>query len=183
MSLKLLISSMAAFVAQSALAEEPTIMAAETVVVTATRLATPLKTTLAHTTLIDQDDIRRSGARDIATLLRQEAGLEMTQDGGIGQRSSLFIRGTNSSHALVLIDGVPINSATAGGAALDQIMLDQVDRVEIARGNLSSLYGSQAIGGVVQIFTKAGQTTPGGSIHAGLGSDCSAARCRATSRG
>ena len=169
MKLKLLISSIAAILVQSALAEEPTILKAEPVVVTATRLATPLKTTLPHTTLIDQDDIRQSGARDIATLLRQEAGLEMTQDGGVGQRSSLFIRGTNSSHALVLIDGVPINSATAGGAALDQIMLDQVDRVEIARGNLSSLYGSQAIGGVVQIFTKAGRTTPGGSIHAGLG--------------
>ncbi len=169
MKINFLVLSLAATLAQSSRADETPILEAEPVVVTATRLATPLKTTLPHTTLIDQDDIRQSGARDITTLLRQEAGLEMTQDGGIGQRSSLFIRGTNSSHTLVLIDGVPINSATAGGAALDQIMLDQVDRVEIARGNLSSLYGSQAIGGVVQIFTKAGNATPGGSIHAGLG--------------
>lgn len=162
-----LFGAMAYALCQIAFAEEA--LQADPVVVTATRLATPIKTTLPHTTLIDQNDIRQSGARDIASILRQEAGLEITQDGGIGQRSSVFSRGTNSSHTLVLIDGVPINSATAGGAALDQIMLDQVDRIEIARGNLSSLYGSQAIGGVVQIFTKAGAIEPGASIHAGLG--------------
>ncbi len=162
-----LYGAMAFALCEIVLAEEA--LQADPVVVTATRLATPIKTTLPHTTLIDQDDIRQSGARDIATILRQEAGLEITQDGGIGQRSSVFSRGTNSSHTLVLIDGVPINSATAGGAAIDQIMLDQVDRIEIARGNLSSLYGSQAIGGVVQIFTKAGGAEPGASIHAGLG--------------
>ncbi len=170
MKFKLLISSIAATLAPFALAEEPKILEAEPVVVTATRLATPIKTTLPHTTLIDQDDIRKSGARDLTTLLRQEVGLEIVQNGGIGQQSSLFTRGTNSTHTLVLIDGMPINPATAGGAALDQIMLDQVDHVEIARGNLSSLYGSQAIGGVIHVFTKASKSEPGGSISAGFGS-------------
>lgn len=170
MKLKLLFGSIAACLTHSALAEESAVWESEPVVITATRLATPIKTTLPHTTLIDQEDIRKSGARDLPTLLRQEAGLEITQNGGIGQPISLFTRGTNSSHTLVLIDGIPINSATAGGAALDQIMLDQVDRVEIARGNLSSLYGSQAIGGVVHIFTTAGEPRTGGNVSAGLGS-------------
>ena len=155
---------------QLAIADDAAIPEAEPIVVTATRLATSLKTTLPHTTLIDQEEIRKSGARDLTTLLRQEAGLEIIQNGGLGQQSSLFTRGTNSTHTLVLVDGMPINPATAGGAALDQIMLDQVDHVEIARGNLSSLYGSQAIGGVIHIFTKANKAEPGGSISAGLGS-------------
>ncbi len=170
MKLKLLFGSIAASLTHPAVAADPMLLENEPVVITATRLATPIKTTLPHTTLIDQEDIRKSGARDLSTLLRQEAGLEITQSGGLGQPSSLFTRGTNSSHTLVLIDGIPVNSATAGGAALDQIMLDQVDRVEIARGNLSSLYGSQAIGGVIQIFTQAIKAEPGGSVSAGLGS-------------
>ena len=136
MNLNLLFGNIAVCLTHAAFAVEPIVLlASEPVVITGTRLATPIKTTLPHTTLIDQEDIRKSGARDLSTLLRQEAGLEITQSGGIGQPSSLFTRGTNSSHTLVLIDGIPINSATAGGAAIDQIMLDQVERVEIARGN------------------------------------------------
>ncbi len=171
MNLNLLFGNIAVCLTHAAFAVEPMVpLESEPVVITGTRLATPIKTTLPHTTLIDREDIRTSGARDLSTLLRQEAGLEITQSGGIGQPSSLFTRGANSSHTLVLIDGIPINSATAGGAAIDQIMLDQVERVEIARGNLSSLYGSQAIGGVIQIFTHANKTEPGGSISAGFGS-------------
>lgn len=163
-----LFGGLAVFCLQSAFAEKTQEL--DPVVVTATRLATPIKTTLPHTTLIDSEDIRNSGAKDLTTLLRAEAGLEIAQDGGLGQRSSAFSRGTNSSHTLVLIDGIPINSATAGGAALDQIMLDQVDRVEIARGNLSSLYGSQAIGGVIQVFTKGAKSGSGGAVSVGYGS-------------
>lgn len=141
------------------------------VVVTATRVAQPLKQSLVHTTLINQQDIQASQAADVPTLLKSLAGLEIHQSGGIGKQSSLFMRGSNSSHTLVLVDGVRINSATTGATALDQIMLDQVERIEVVRGNVSSMYGSEAIGGVVQIFTKRGKGAPSFNVSGGVGSN------------
>lgn len=141
------------------------------VVVTATRVEQPLKQSLVHTTLIGQQDIQTSQAADVPTLLKSLAGVEIYQSGGIGKQSSLFMRGSNSSHTLVLVDGVRINSATTGATALDQIMLDQVERIEVVRGNVSSMYGSEAIGGVVQIFTKRGKGTPSFNVSGGAGSN------------
>ena len=80
------------------------------------------------------------------------------------------MRGTNSSHVLVLLDGVRINSATAGFTALEHIMLDSIERIEVVRGNVSSLYGSEAIGGVIQLFTRRGRGEPALNASAGLGS-------------
>jgi vitamin B12 transporter len=151
------------------LAEE--IPQAETVVVTANRTEERLAQTLQHTTLITPEQIRNSGAADLATLLRQEAALEIAQSGGVGKQSSTFMRGANSNHTLVLIDGVRANSATVGATALDQIMLDQIDRIEVVRGNVSSLYGSEAIGGVIQIFTRRGKGEPALSAAAGYGTE------------
>ena len=139
------------------------------VVVTATRVAQPLKQSLSHTTVITQQDIQASQAVDVPSLLKNLAGVEMYQSGGVGKQSSLFMRGTNSSHTLVLLDGVRINSATTGSTAIDQIMLDQVERIEVVRGNVSSVYGSEAIGGVVQIFTKHGKGAPSFNIGGGAG--------------
>ncbi|MDD2700393.1 MAG: TonB-dependent receptor [Sideroxydans sp.] len=140
------------------------------VVVTATRNEQHLTQTLLHTTVISQRDIQSSGATDVPTLLRSLAGVEIYQSGGIGKQSSLFMRGTNSSHTLVLLDGVRINSATTGTTAIDQLMLDQVERIEVVRGNVSSLYGSEAIGGVIQIFTKRGKGKPSFNSSVGAGS-------------
>ena len=140
------------------------------IVVTASRVRQPLTQSLRHTTVITAADIRASQAADLPTLLRQQAGIEVTQSGGVGTQSSLFLRGANSNQALVLLDGHRIDSATTGAAALDQITLADIERIEIVRGNVSALYGASAIGGVIQIFTRKGTGRPAGELRAGLGS-------------
>lgn len=142
----------------------------ELLIVTPTRMTQALGKSIADTTVLDQQDIRDSGAPDVPTLLRSLAGVEVAQSGGLGNMSSTFMRGTNSDHVLVLLDGVRINSATAGTTALEHIMLDSIERIEVVRGNVSSLYGSEAIGGVIQLFTKRGSGTPAFNANAGLGS-------------
>ncbi len=139
------------------------------VVVTATRIEQPLKQTLSSTTVITQEDIKNSQAHDLVTILRGVAGVEFSQNGGIGKATSLFLRGSNSNQVLVLVDGVRINSATTGTASIQDLMLDQIERIEIVRGNVSSVYGSDAIGGVVQIFTKKGRGAPRGNVSVGVG--------------
>ncbi|HEU0219344.1 MAG TPA: TonB-dependent receptor [Gallionella sp.] len=139
------------------------------VVVTATRTAQPLATSLASVTVISREDIQRSQVVDVATILRGVAGVELSQNGGMGKSSSLFLRGSNSTQVLVLLDGVRINSATLGTTSLESLMLDQIERIEVVRGNVSSLYGSEAIGGVVQIFTKRGKGEPTFNVSGSLG--------------
>jgi len=139
------------------------------VVVTATRLEQPLNQTLSSTTVITEQDIRNSQAPDVPTILRSVAGVEIDQNGGTGKTSGVFLRGTNSTHVLVLVDGVRINTATFGTTSIDQLMLDQIERIEVVRGNVSSLYGSEAIGGVIQIFTKHGRGAPAPNLSVGFG--------------
>ncbi|MEQ1838104.1 MAG: TonB-dependent receptor [Candidatus Nitrotoga sp.] len=139
-------------------------------IVTGTRIGQPLKQTLSHATVINQQEIQNSQATDVPSLLKNLAGVEFSQSGGIGKQASLFMRGTNSSHVLILLDGVRINSATTGTTAVDQLMLDQIERIEVVRGNVSSVYGSEAIGGVIQIFTKRGRGEPDFSASVGAGS-------------
>jgi vitamin B12 transporter len=139
------------------------------VVVTASRSEQAINQTLQNTSVITQRDILESGATDVPSLLRNLAGVEVAQTGGMGSQSSLYLRGTNSTHTLVLVDGVRISSATTGATAIDQLMLDQVERIEVVRGNVSSLYGSEAIGGVVQIFTKRSKGAPRATVSAGYG--------------
>jgi len=127
------------------------------VVVTAARVEQPQTDALPHTTVISAEDIRNSQAPDLPALLERQAGLQITRTGGPGQQASLFMRGANSSETLILIDGVPIRrQASFGLPALENILPDQIDHIEIVRGNVSAIYGSGAIGGVVQIFTKRG---------------------------
>jgi vitamin B12 transporter len=153
--------------ASFAYAETATVL--DEVVVTAARVEQPLDQSMAHTTVISQKEIRESQAVDVPALLKNLAGVEIYQSGGIGKQSSLFVRGTNSSHALVLLDGVRIGSATSGMTAIDQLMLDQIERIEVVRGNVSSLYGSEGIGGVIQIFTRRGKGVPAFNASAGAG--------------
>ncbi len=142
----------------------------ELLIVTPTRMSQPLDKAIADTTVLTQEDIRKSGAPDLPTLLRSVAGVDVIQSGGLGKVSSIFMRGTNSSHVLVLLDGVRINSATTGTTAIEHIMLDSIERIEVVRGNVSSLYGSEAVGGVIQLFTKRGHGAPAFNASAGLGS-------------
>lgn len=124
------------------------------VLITATRTELPLEEVLAPSVVISRADIDRSMALDISNLLRFHAGLEISRAGGPGQQTSVFIRGTDSNQAVVLIDGVKINPATTGGAALQNISPDIVERIEVVKGPRSSLYGSDAIGGVINVITR-----------------------------
>ena len=143
----------------------------ETIVVTPSRAPQKLAEPLQHTSVITREAISASTASDLPTLLRQESGVEIAQTGGIGTQSAIRIRGSESDHVLVLIDGVRVNSVTTGTTAIDQILLDEIDRIEIVRGNVSSVYGSEAIGGVVQIFTRRGEGDMKVSGKVGVGVD------------
>jgi vitamin B12 transporter len=126
----------------------------DAVIVTATRTAVTADELLASATVLTRADIARSGARNVPELLRGVAGMDFATQGGYGKLTNSYVRGTNPGQVLVLIDGVKIGSATAGTPAWEFLPLSEIDRVEIVRGPRSSLYGSEAVGGVVQIFTR-----------------------------
>ncbi len=140
------------------------------VVVTATRTESALSDAIAPTEVLDRAQIERSQARDLVDLLRGRAGIDIANQGGAGKLSTVFIRGTESDHVLVLVDGVRIGSATAGLAAFQDLPVDQIERIEIVRGPRSSLYGSEAIGGVIQIFTRRDQDGFAPRARVGIGS-------------
>lgn len=125
-------------------------------VVTAARVEQAPEHNLAATTVIDRVQIERSQAQSVPDLLRRVPGVTLTNNGGPGKSTSLFMRGTNSNHVLVLIDGVKAGSVTSGGASLQDLPVELIERIEVVRGPRSSLYGSEAIGGVIQIFTRKG---------------------------
>ncbi len=125
------------------------------VVVTATRTPVSIADSVVPVQVIDRKQIDRSQAASLLDLLRGRAGLDFVNQGGPGKITSLFMRGSASSQVLVLVDGVRIGAASSGMPALQDLPIDQIERVEIVRGPRSSLYGSEAIGGVIQIFTRA----------------------------
>jgi len=145
-------------------AETPTPLGAS--VVTATRTVTEIDEVLAPIIVITREDLERSLAPDIAGLLRFHAGIDIGRNGGPGQVTSVFIRGTDSNHATVLVDGVRINPGTIGGAALQNIVPESIERIEIVKGPRSTLYGTDAIGGVINIITR---THSGNAASASVG--------------
>ncbi len=140
------------------------------VIVTASRTAQTVDETLAPVTVITRKDIEQSQAKDVAELLRKVPGIQIARNGGIGSLPSAFIRGSNSSHTLVLVDGQRLNNATAGTPEFQYLNPEQIERIEVVRGPRSSLYGADAIGGVIQIFTRRGKGEPQFSAKAGVGS-------------
>jgi len=138
------------------------------VVITAARAPQKLPDALPSTTVITQADIQASDATDVPGLLRELTSLDVAQNGPSGSATSVFIRGTASNRVLVLIDGAPVSRADFGSAPWELVPMGDIDHIEIVRGNLSSLYGSSAVGGVVQIFTRRG---PGTRVLFGVGSD------------
>lgn len=136
-------------------------------VVTASRLSEPVSSSHHATTIIDRTTIEKSGARDASELLARVAGIQVGRNGGQGQQTSLFIRGTASDHALVLIDGVPAQSGTTGATAIQHIDPALIERIEVVRGPASTLYGTSAVGGVIQIFTRDVTQQPS-RMHASL---------------
>ena len=129
------------------------------IVVTATRSESRADAVISDVTVITREDIERGTGRTVSELLARVAGVQMSATGGLGKTSSVFIRGTESRHVLLLVDGVRYGSATVGVANFDNIALESIERIEVLKGPASALYGSDAVGGVVQIFTRKG--TPG----------------------
>jgi outer membrane cobalamin receptor len=123
-------------------------------VVTPSRRVEPLDQSLASVSVITREDIELSVAEDLFELLRLQPGVDIVRTGGPGTQTSVFLRGSNSNHVLVLIDGVRASSTNTGAYAWEQLPLNQVERVEIVRGPRGSLYGSDSIGGVIHVFTR-----------------------------
>ncbi len=150
-------SSIVNRIAAASLALMPMVAGAQPVaeiVITATRTEEPVDAVLADVTVIGRDAIERSGAASLAELLRTSVGVETSQNGGVAGLSGIFLRGSRTAQTLVLVDGVRLENPTSGGANLEFIPIASIERIEIVKGPLSSLYGSGAIGGVIQIFTR-----------------------------
>lgn len=126
----------------------------DTVQVTASRSAQPVELALASVTVLDRATIEASQAPDLIDLLARQAGIDVSRTGGAGSASTVFMRGTNSNHTLVLIDGLRVNSASQGVFDFAHLPLAEIERIEIVRGPRAALWGSDAIGGVIQIFTR-----------------------------
>jgi len=131
------------------------------IIVTATRTAQSADKSLASATVITREDIERHQSRSIQDLLRGVTGIHVNNNGGPGKGTFLQMRGTESDHIMVIIDGIRVGSATSGTTSFENIPIEQVERIEIVRGPRSSLYGSEAIGGVIQIFTRKGNGESG----------------------
>lgn len=140
------------------------------VVVTASRVPQTRESVIADVTVIDQEEIKRAGQSTLVELLAHQAGIEISSSGGAGTASGVFIRGTNTSHVVVLIDGMRVDSATLGTTAFENLPLGQIEKIEILRGPASTLYGQDAIGGVIQIFTKKGEGAVKFNGNVGYGS-------------
>jgi vitamin B12 transporter len=124
------------------------------VIVTASRVPEPVVDSFWSTSVFTRADIEARQVQSVPDLLADLAGINIDNAGGLGQQSSVFIRGADSDHTLLLIDGVRVGSATLGTAPLEIIPLEQIDHIEVVRGPRSTLYGSDAVGGVIQIFTR-----------------------------
>lgn len=170
MRLRSLVLAVSAVLAAPVQAQSDDASKLDAIVVTATRTAVTVDDALAAVDVIDRASIERSQARSLPELLRGRAGMTLVNQGGLGKLTTLFLRGAESDHVLVLVDGVRVGSATSGLVALQDLPLAEIERVEIVRGPRSSLYGSEAIGGVIQVFTR----RSGAGLHpramAGIGS-------------
>jgi vitamin B12 transporter len=139
------------------------------VFVTATRSPQLLTELIADVTYIGPDEIARASAQSLAELLQRQPGIQIVTSGGPGSTTGAFLRGANTNQTLLLIDGMRIGSSSTGTAPLEAIPLDQIDHIEILRGPAASLYGADAIGGVIQVFTRSAGGALAANASAGYG--------------
>jgi len=138
-------------------------------VVTANRTEQPLADLVADMSIVDRETIERAGPVGVADVLARLPGIEISRNGGPGTTTSVFLRGADTRFTAVYIDGVRIDSQSTGGASWQDIPLEQIERIEVLRGPAAAVYGSDAMGGVVQIFTKKGEGPPKPYVGLGVG--------------
>ena len=140
------------------------------IVITGSLLPRTLGSEIAATSVLTRADIERDGARDLIAALKLLGTAQVEQQGGPGTAAVVRLRGADSRDTLVLVDGVPLTDVTSGLASLSQLSTDAIERIEVVRGNLSALYGANASGGVIQIFTRRGSASPQAEVAFGFGS-------------
>ncbi|TNF08114.1 MAG: TonB-dependent receptor [Pseudomonadales bacterium] len=151
------------------LASEPYV--AEPLVITSGRMPEPQAQATAATTVFERDDIERLQVSSVAELLQRVPGLSVVRTGGTGSQTGVFLRGTSTAQTLVLVDGQRIAAASSGTSSLEFLAPEQIERIEVVRGARSALYGSDAIGGVIQIFTRKGEQGLAPYVRLAAGSD------------
>ncbi|HEQ1859708.1 TPA: TonB-dependent vitamin B12 receptor BtuB [Providencia alcalifaciens] len=167
-SLSLSVAALAVLCGISSLASASS-NSSDEMVVSANRFEQPISSILAPVTVVTREDIDHWQSNTVIDVLRRLPGVDVAQNGGMGQQSSLFIRGTESRHVLVLIDGVRLNQAGISGSSdMSQIPISLVQRIEYIRGARSAVYGSDAVGGVINIITR--RDNEGTTLNAGIGS-------------
>lgn len=138
-------------------------------VVTATRVEQRLSDAVADISVIDRATIERSGAEGVADVLAKVQGIQIARTGGVGNTTSVYLRGAETRFTAVFIDGVRVDSQSTGGAVWESIPLAQIDRIEIVRGPAAAVYGSDAMGGVIQLFTRKGEGVAQPYVGVGVG--------------
>lgn len=156
---------------QLAAGNRAAVTTSDEVIVTASRIAETADETLAPVSVITREEIERRQIRSVPEALRRVPGLTLTNNGGVGKATSVFLRGTESDHVLVLINGVKVGSATLGTFNFESLSIDDVERIEVVRGPRSHLYGSEALGGIIQIFTRKPTETTHAHASVGYGTD------------
>lgn len=146
-----------------------TSMALQDVVITANRLPTKITDVLADVTVIDRSELDLVGQGSLMDVLATLPGVQISRNGSYRSSSGVFLRGATSSQTVILLDGVRIGSATSGTPALENLPLDRIERIEVLRGAASALYGPDAVGGVIQIFTRDAENKPVFTANAGIG--------------
>lgn len=164
-----LAAALAAAFASSAFAQGAHPALQETVV-TATRVEQPLSELVSDVSVIERETIEHSGATGVADLLARLPGVELTRNGGIGNSTSLFLRGAETRFTAVYLDGVRLDAQSTGGVMWETIPLAQIDRIEVLRGPAAAVYGSDAVAGVVQLFTRKGEGRATPFVSYGIGS-------------
>jgi vitamin B12 transporter len=162
--------SLAALAACSSFAQ--TTATLEPVVVTATRVETPLIDVLADVSIIDRHQIEAAGLQSLTDVLANLPGVQISTSGSYRSITGVLLRGATSSQTILLLNGIRLGSATTGSYSLENIPLDRIDRIEVLRGAAAALYGPDAVGGVIQVFTReADQDGVQRSVSVGLGTD------------